>query len=242
MVNSGYDHSSTILKNRASGYSLGTDGIINAAYIDMSLPLGGGSLYSTAEDLYLWDRALYTEELVSKTIMDKIFTPFLEEYAYGWNVSELYKHKRISHSGGINGFSSNISRYPDDDLCIVVLSNYEHSVIGKIAKDLAAIAFGEEYELPQERQVAEIDYRICDAYIGQYQLDTNFVIGISKEENHLFGQGPGQPKFELFPESETKFFLKIIDAQITFIKNDKGEVREMILHQNGKDHPAKKIE
>jgi len=242
MVNSGYDHSSTILKNRASGYSLGTDGIINAAYIDMSLPLGGGSLYSTVEDLYLWDRALYTEELVSKTIMDKIFTPFLEEYAYGWNVSELYKHKRISHSGGINGFSSNISRYPDDDLCIVVLSNYEHSVIGKIAKDLAAIAFGEEYELPQERQVAEIDYRICDAYIGQYQLDTNFVIGISKEENHLFGQGPGQPKFELFPESETKFFLKIIDAQITFIKNDKGEVREMILHQNGKDHPAKKIE
>jgi len=242
MVNSGYDHSSTILKNRASGYSLGTDGIINAGYIDMSLPLGGGSLYSTVEELYLWDRALYTEELVSKTIMDKIFTPFLEEYAYGWNVSELYKHKRISHSGGINGFSSNISRYPDDDLCIVVLSNYEHSVIGKIAKDLAAIAFGEEYELPQERQVAEIDYRICDAYIGQYQLDTNFVIGITREGDHLLGQGPGQPKFELFPESETKFFLKIIDAQITFIKNDKGEIRELILHQNGKDHPAKKIE
>jgi CubicO group peptidase (beta-lactamase class C family) len=242
MTNSGYDHSNTILKNRASGYSLGTDGLNNAAYIDMSLPLGGGSLYSTVEDLYLWDRALYTERLVGKTTREKIFTPFKEEYAYGWSVSDLYKHKRISHSGGINGFSSNISRYLDDDICIVVLSNYEHSVIGKIAKDLAAIAFGEKYELPQERKVAEIDYRICDAYIGQYQLDTNFVIGITKEENHLFGQGPGQPKFELFPESETKFFLKIIDAQITFIKNDKGKVTEMILHQNGKDHSAKKIE
>jgi len=46
----------------------------------------------------------------------------------------------------------------------------------------------------------------------------------------------------LFPESETKFFLKIIDAQITFIKNENGEIKEMILHQNGKDHPAKKIE
>ncbi len=241
MTNSGYDHTSAILKNRASGYSLGTDGLTNASYIDMSLPLGGGSLYSTVEDLYLWDRALYTEKLVSKTTMEKIFTPFKEEYAYGWIVSELYKHKRISHSGGINGFASNISRYPDDDLCIVVLSNYEHAAIGKISKDLAAIIFGEKYELPQERQVAEIDYRICDAYIGRYQIDTNFVIAITREGNHLFGQGPGQPKFELFPETATKFFLKIIDAQITFIKNDQEEVAELILHQNGKDFPANRI-
>ena len=242
MANTGYDRTSTILKNRAAGYTISTDGLANADYIDMSLPLGGGCLYSTVEDLYLWDRALYTDKLVSKPILEKIFTPFKEDYAYGWFVSELFKHKRIDHSGGIQGFSCNISRYPNDDLCIVALSNYEHAVIGKIAKDLTAIAFGEKYELPQERKVAEIDYRICDAYVGQYQLDTNFVIGITKEGDHLFGQGPGQPKFELFPESETKFFLKIIDAQISFDKNEKGEVTEMILHQNGKDHPAKKIE
>jgi CubicO group peptidase (beta-lactamase class C family) len=242
MVNSGYDHTSTILPNRASGYTLGTDGLVNAAYIDMSLPLGGGCLYSTVEDLYLWDRALYTEKLVSKTTMEKIFTPFKEEYAYGWFVSELFKHKRINHSGGIDGFACNISRYPDDDLCIIALSNFEHTAIGKISQDLAAIVFGEKYELPQERKVAEIDYRICDNYIGQYQLDTNFVIAITREGDHLLGQGTGQPKFELFPESEIKFFLKIIDAQITFIKNEKGEVKEFILHQNGKDHPAKKMD
>ncbi len=242
MFNSGYDHTNTILQNRASGYTLGTDGLVNAAYIDMSLPLGGGCLYSTVEDMYLWDRALYTEKLVSKTTMEKIFTPFKEEYAYGWNVSELYKHKRISHSGGIDGFASNISRYPDDDLCIIALSNFEHAAIGKISQDLAAIVFGEKYELPQERKVAEIDYRICDAYLGQYQLDTNLAIAITREGDHLFGQGTGQPKFELFPESEIKFFLKIIDAQITFIKNEKGEVKEFILHQNGKDHPAKKMD
>jgi CubicO group peptidase (beta-lactamase class C family) len=242
MNGSGYDHSSTILKNRASGYSLGTDGLVNADYINMSLPLGGGCLYSTVEDLYLWDRALYTDKLVSQSSLKEIFTPFKEDYGYGWFVSELFKHKRINHSGGIQGFSCNISRYPDDDLCIIALSNYEHAVIGKIAKDLTAIAFGEKYELPQEKKVAEIDYRICNAYVGRYQLDTNFVIEITREGNHLFGQGTGQPKFELFPESETKFFLKIIDAQISFVKDDQGKVTEMVLHQSGKDHPAKKIE
>ena len=242
MTNSGYDHNSTILKNRASGYALGVDGLINASYIDMSLPIGGGALYSNVEDLYLWDRALYTEKLVSKNTLEKMFTPFKENYAYGWSITELFNRKRISHSGGINGFAANISRYVDDDVCIIVLSNFEYAPVGEISKDLAAIVFGEKYELPQERKVVEVDPKIYDAYVGQYQLDTNFVISITKEDNRLFAQATGQPKFEIFSESEVKFFLKVVDAQITFVKNDKGEVMELILHQNGKDHSAKKIE
>lgn len=73
------------------------------------------------------------------------------------------------------------------------------------------------------------------------QSHINFIITITKEKERLFAQASGQPKFEIFPESETKFFLKVVDAQITFVKNEKGELTQLILHQGGKERPAKKI-
>lgn len=84
MADSGYDHNRTVLQNRADGYVLSNEGLNNADYIDMSVPHGAGALYSTVEDLYLWDQALYREKLVNRKTMQKIFTPFKESYGYGW--------------------------------------------------------------------------------------------------------------------------------------------------------------
>ena len=150
MVNTGYDHHSTLLKHRAAGYALTDKGLINAPYNDMSIPHGAGALYSTVEDLYLWDRALYTEKLVKKGSLNKMFTPFKENYGYGWVITSLFNHKRIGHGGRIVGFSTSISRYIDDDVFIVVLSNIANAPIEKISEDLAAIVFGEECELPKD--------------------------------------------------------------------------------------------
>lgn len=241
MMNTGYDHHHTLLKHRASGYSIGGGGLTNAAYIDMSIPHAAGALYSTVEDLYLWDRALYTEKLVKKSSLDKMFTPFKGNYAYGWNVLSLFDRKVITHGGGINGFRQNIARYVDDDVCIVVLSNIETAPVDKISMDLAAIVFGEEYEVPKERVAAEVDPRIHDAYVGQYELAPDLIVTVTKENNRLFAQATGQPKFELYPESETKFFARVADIQVTFVKNEKGEVTQLIVHQEGKDSPARKI-
>jgi len=182
MANTGYDHHSPILKHRASGYSLSGDGLINAPYIDMSIPHGAGALYSTVEDLYIWDRALYTEKLVSKSSLDNIFTPFKENYGYGWQITESFNHKHISHGGGINGFSTYISRYVDDDVCIIVLSNFERSSTQKISKDLAAIVFGEKYELPEERKAVKLDPKIYDTYVGQYEFSPEFIAKITEEK------------------------------------------------------------
>jgi len=251
MMSSGYDHHHTLLKHRASGYSIGGGGLTNAAYIDMSIPHAAGALYSTVEDLYLWDRALYTEKLVKKSSLDRIFTPFVEaesgtikaHYAYGWNVLSLFDRKVITHGGGIDGFRTNIARYVDDDVCIVVLSNIETAPVEKISMDLAAIVFGEEYEVPKakERVAAEVDPGIYDAYVGQYELAPDLIITVTKEDNRLFAQATGQPKFELYPESQTKFFAKVADIQVTFVKNEKGKVTQLIAHQAGKDTTAKKI-
>ncbi|BAZ23557.1 hypothetical protein NIES4073_44460 [Kalymmatonema gypsitolerans NIES-4073] len=241
MNNTGYAHHNPIIKNRASGYSIGNDGLQNADYIDMSIPHAAGALYSTVEDLYLWDRALYTEKLLSQTSLVQMFTPFKENYGYGWYITEVFNHKVVGHGGAINGFVTNIERYVNDDVCIIVLSNNVLSPVGRMSQDLAAIVFNEQYELPKKRIAIEVDPKIYDAYVGQYELAPNFILTISKEDNRIFAQATGQPKFEIYPESDTKYFLTVVDAQITFVKDEKGELTQLILHQNEQDIPGKKI-
>lgn len=148
MASSGYDYNHIILPRRASGYAQAKGEFINASYIDMKIPHAAGALYSTVEDLYIWDRALYTEKILSSKSLEQMFTPFKDNYAYGWNVRELFDHKIIWHGGGINGFVTYFARFPEDDACIIALCNLEGSQMRKISRDLPAILFGEPYEMP----------------------------------------------------------------------------------------------
>ena len=113
--------------------------------------------------------------------------------------------------------------------------------VDDIARDLAAIVFGEKYEILRVRLPIEIDTRIYDSYIGEYELMPDFIVTITTENNRIFAQATGQSKFEIYPESEMKFFIKAFNAQVTFIKNEQGKVTELIMHQGGRESPAKKI-
>src|ERR1044071_3338141 len=112
MKNTGYDHHNTIIPKRASGYTKTPDAYTNAPYLDMSIPYAAGSMYSTVEDLYLWDQALYTDKLISAQSKALMYKPFLDDYAYGWVVRNAsFKQNDqpvqiIRHDGGINGFST----------------------------------------------------------------------------------------------------------------------------------------
>ncbi len=94
----------------------------------------------------------------------------------------------------------------------------------------------------KERSVAEIDPAIYKDYTGRYQLNPGFILTVSARDNRLFVRATAQPELEVFPESETKFFYKAVNAQITFVRNDNGAVEKMILHQHGQDIDAKKLE
>ena len=241
MQNTGYDKTEVILKNRAAGYNTEGKELRNADYIDMSIPSGAGALYSTVEDLYLWDRALYTEKLVIKSTIEQIFTPVKSEYGYGWIIDEVFGHKRTWHNGGINGFGTNISRLVNDDLCIVILGNRYPNSADAIAKDLAAIVLNQPYQMPMERnEIVAVSMQILDTYLGEYKLSPTTTFTISREGEKLMLQRTGQPKFELFPESETKFFLKVVDAKIEFIKDDNGKVNSLKIEMSGNTRVASK--
>lgn len=242
MTNTGYDHHETILKNRATGYSLGKGLKVNSLPIDMTIPHGAGALYSTVEDLFLWNEALFSDKLLSAKSREAMMTPVKNGYGYGIGMNEQLKRKTVSHSGGINGFSTILVRFPEEKITIVVLRNADYGSPnpGKVALDLAAIVFGEKYEIPRAQTEIKVESNVLNAYVGEYELTPAFKLTITNENGQLMAQATGQPKFELYPESETKFFLKVIEAGVTFVKNDKGEVTHLILHQGG-DKQAKKI-
>ena len=83
--------------------------------------------------------------------------------------------------------------------------------------------------------------KIYDDYVGQYQLAPNFTITITNENGKLKAQATGQPKNELFAESETDFFLKTVDTQIKFVKDEQGKVTGIVLRQGRREMPAQKI-
>ena len=129
MSDTGYDHSDRILPKRAAGYTLTPEGYQNAAYLDMSIPFAAGSLYSTVEDLYKWDRALYTDRLLPADLKSVMFTPFLNNYAFGWGIGKMKLDDKktevttVSHNGGINGFATVLVRMPERQDFIVLLDN-----------------------------------------------------------------------------------------------------------------------
>ncbi len=129
MTDTGYDRPEKVIRNRASGYERALDGELqNAAFLDMDLPYAAGSLYSTVEDLLKWDQALYTERLLPEPLKQKMWTPVLQSYGYGWIITEPKpgeaREFAIWHNGGINGFTSQFIRHPKSKLTVIVLGNY----------------------------------------------------------------------------------------------------------------------
>ena len=178
MKNTGYDHHDTLIQKRAAGYNKTADGYVNAAYLDMSIPYAAGSLYSTVEDLYLWDQALYTDKLISAKSKELMFKPFLDNYAYGWDViTASFKQNDqpvqiIRHGGGINGFSTIIVRLVNQKNLIVLLDNTAQN-LGRLTDTLTNILYDQPYELPKMSMIAALDKIVrekgVEAAIAEYR-------------------------------------------------------------------------
>jgi CubicO group peptidase (beta-lactamase class C family) len=179
MKDSGYDHYGDILPKRASGYQRDLGGVVNAPYLDMALPYAAGSLYSTVEDLYRWDQALYTGKLVPGDLKQKLFTPNLEHYGYGWNIETIPANEpgagqtMISHGGGINGFNTLEQRLVGDHELVVIFNNTPGANLGEMAKGIRAILYGQEPATPKRSLVPDLGETLvnrgADAAAAQYR-------------------------------------------------------------------------
>lgn len=139
MSNTGVDTSDSSFAGQAAGYSSFDQ---TALFLDTSTLYACGSLYSTVEDLYRWDQALYSDILLPAEARAQMFTPELLDYAYGWKVTRPNGHLLVNHSGLIDGFSTYLSRYPEDDLTVIVLANMHTADSVGIGKYIASMVLG----------------------------------------------------------------------------------------------------
>jgi CubicO group peptidase (beta-lactamase class C family) len=132
MENSGYYHLNMTDKNHAVGYSQFTDPPVRADMTIMDYGYAAGGLYSSAEDLFKWDQALYTDKLVKKETLDKIFGKYPNGYGYGWYISDDKDGIVAQHDGVGSGGNSLIVRYTNKKRLIVILTNLDAGLPGPI--------------------------------------------------------------------------------------------------------------
>jgi CubicO group peptidase (beta-lactamase class C family) len=242
MTHTGFDFKNLKSPNKATGYlKLTAKNIKPSLVVDSSVSYSAGSIYTTVGDLYKWDRALYTNKIIHDPSLEKAFTPFKNNYGYGWVIDSSYGKKVVMHEGGIFGFVSFIARIPADETCIILLENEQSSGLPKIAENINSILNQQPYDFPRVKNEIEVDTSILKEYTGQYQLAPNFILTVTLEDRQLMVQATGQNKNELFAEKENLFFLKFEDVQIEFIKAPDGEVDRLILYQYSQKVNALKI-
>ena len=163
------------------------------------------------------------------------------DVALGWHINKRYGTEIIWHNGGTGGYRTFIGFAPAKRAAVVVLSNANSG-----QDDIGLHILESQYALqnfapPKQRTEIKVTAEILETYVGEYQLAPNFKLTVTKEDDKLFVQATDQPKFQVFAESAGEFFYKAVDAQITFVKDDKGQITQLILHQGGQNIPGKKI-
>jgi len=243
LKNTGYDHGKERLKLSALGYSLKEDVVVPAEVASMMVPFSAGALYSTTGDLHKWNLALHGGKLFKKPeTLTLMLTPSKNNYAFGVAVVTDGKgRKRVSHGGGIEGFLSEAAYYPNEKLFMAVLVNNDRAPASEVIRTLTAIYDGDAYVLPKKRVAVKVDAAVLDKYVGEYELSPAMKFKFTREGDGLVLEPTGQSKAAVYAESETEFFLKVVDASFKFIKDESGKVTGIDFTQGGRTSKMRRL-
>ncbi|CAM3831410.1 serine hydrolase [Elizabethkingia miricola] len=236
MKNTGVSNNDSIIPKKAKVYYHTENKLAHNPYINWGFNIGHDGVYSTIEDLALWDKVLYGTSILSKDMKNQMFTSYNEQnFGYGFLINPFYNqgHRLIAHDGGFFGTMTSFNRYTDDGLFITVLSNNQ-SPAYMLAYGLAAICFGKDVELPYHHKKVKNNPALYKYFEGDYE-------GIKIRENN------GKLYYndfdtELFPESDLKFFRSDDDnITVEFIKDSEGKYSTIKLTKAGVAEIRKKI-
>jgi len=248
MTHSLFDFKHSADTNIATGYQSISDKEQTEASAwrwDSTVTYAAGAIFSTTGDMYKWSQAIADKKIISADSWKAALTPHLEHYGYGWYIDSLFGKRTISHGGGIAGFIAYLCYYPEDDVTIILLNNYGWfgEALNGINADLSAIIFHKPYELMRDHENKRFANAVLEKYVGRYDFDKKHHAYITLENGQLQMEAPegGLPKSPLFAENETNFYLKVINARIQFVKDESGNITELIAHYNGKDEVCRKV-
>jgi CubicO group peptidase (beta-lactamase class C family) len=214
---------------------------------DLDALAGAGALRSTANDMLKFLAA--NLELTDSPLKPAMRRMRAERHPTGTNGMDIMMAwhtlsgngtEIIWHNGGTGGYRSFAGFDPAKKTAVVVLCNSSFD-IDDIGRHVLNPGFSAPL-LPRPKQRTEVtlDPNVLAEYAGDYALTPAFSIHISAEGPRLYGQATGQGRIELFAEKKDEFFIKVVDAQVSFVRDQAGQVTHLVLHQNGLDQKGMK--
>jgi CubicO group peptidase (beta-lactamase class C family) len=202
-------------------------------YTPQNAIYGEDNIYTTVEDMYKWDQALYTEKLVKAATLKEAFTPGrlnngeIIEYGFGWDVRKFFGLNTVAHGGAWIGFRTYIVRFlPDQHFTVVALANLDELGVDDFANKISKIYLGDKMTLPVAIQLAS---EVMLKYVGKYEIAPGLIAEVSLEKNYLWIKTPDGTRWKLLPESEAKFFLEgREEVSLIFNNDEKGNVISLI--------------
>jgi CubicO group peptidase (beta-lactamase class C family) len=168
--------------------------------------------------------------------------PFKENAALGTFIKTVGEEEYFTHGGANEGFRSIYYGSKDGGNGVVVMVNSdEGTILEEVVAAVATVYGCKDFYKPAVRKTVTVPNEVLESYTGEYQLSPQMKVTITRRENILYAQGTGQGEVALYPETNTRFFLKVVDANLEFIKDNTGKITKFILHQNGQTMDAPKV-
>ena len=216
---------------------------------DLPTLAGAGALRSNAQDMLTFLEANVgepgnaLEEAMRVSHEPRMDLGAADRIGLNWITRQGGGRTIVWHNGGTGGYRTFVGFDPLNGTGVVVLTNSTQG-----SDDIGfhllepTVPLADPPSPPVERTEISVDPDLLEPYVGVYELVPNFLITVSMLDGGLQAQATGQARIPIYPESETKFFYKVVDAQISFVRGDDGSVTGLVLHQGGRDQPAKRIE
>jgi D-alanyl-D-alanine-carboxypeptidase/D-alanyl-D-alanine-endopeptidase len=224
--------------------AVGHDGEGNAVpNWDLPTLAGAGALRSTANDMVKFLQANLADSGPLAAAMRRshgrqrnIGDPNTD-IGLGWLITKTPTGEIVWHNGQTGGYHFFMGLDLKNKSGVVILHNSNADI-----DDIGFYLLDNRLPRPAKRRVEiPITPEVLHLYPGEYQLAPGFTLTVTREEDKLFVQATGQPRFQVYPLSETEFFYKVVDAQITFVKDSTGRVTGLVLHQGGRDMEGARI-
>jgi CubicO group peptidase (beta-lactamase class C family) len=231
-------------KGLAKGYMMYYKNFSNPAFtVHPSISYATGAIYSTVEDLYKWHLALQRRKFLSKESLDAAYCRDKGAYGFGWFTDSLYGKQRVSHDGNIPGYKANINRIPEDDVCVIALSNANNSGVGGMVRNIMNILYHQPLSKTfAEQPVIAMPDSIKQSFAGLYKFreEDSLKISVRLKDTALIVAIDGQSEFEILPVFKNQF--KSGQTRVEFMMNKEGKPEQILIYRKGEIIGAKKVQ
>ena len=243
LTNTGMDKLARADKSQAMGYMVSAKNFYNrVGEMNIGILSGAGGMYSSTEDLLKFDQALYNNSLLSKKSRTLLFTPNLGNYGLGWEIIEQDGVKSIGHSGAIDGFKSNLIRFPEQNITLIILSNYYDIQSFELYGELRKVALGKDFQLPSNHNFVNLSIDKLQKYTGDYEINEKMKLTVSIKDKMLTVSLPGSGDMLLYPESEADFYIRSNNAYGKFIQDPDTNIISLQLIKGKRISTWKKLQ